>query len=251
MAVLDRITNGDIQYLVVNVDPSAGGGQAAAIGSFAHRDNAGAGELYFKFAAADTSWELVRSGLVDLTSEVTGVLPVTNGGTGFNASTVTDGQILIGDDAANGFDLTTLTAGTNISIVNGAGSITINNTAAGAATVANVSTTDATVTTIATISLAAADTVTMVAAKIYGIVTGGAGGNDQRIVTFVRTFSAKNDGGVVTLEQTQSDQTFKETALAAYAVSGSISGTNLLLRVMGGATDNVNWETEYVTSAVA
>lgn len=53
-------------------------------------------------------------------------LGVASGGTGFDASTVTDGQLLIGDDAANSFDLATLTATANeTEVTNGAGSITI------------------------------------------------------------------------------------------------------------------------------
>src|SRR6185369_10956467 len=69
---------------------------------------------------------------VDLTSEVTGILPVANGGTGVDGSTVTDGQLLIGNDGANGYTLATLTAGSGISITNGAGSITIAQSGSGA-----------------------------------------------------------------------------------------------------------------------
>lgn len=58
-------------------------------------------------------------------NNIGGTLNVTKGGTGVNASGVTDGQLLIGNDAANGFSLAALTAGANISITNGAGTITI------------------------------------------------------------------------------------------------------------------------------
>lgn len=67
-------------------------------------------------------------GKVGLASHVAGILPVANGGTGLGASSVADGQLLIGNDTTNGFDLATLTAGTGISVTNGAGSITIANT---------------------------------------------------------------------------------------------------------------------------
>jgi hypothetical protein len=56
------------------------------------------------------------------TSEVSGILPVANGGTA--TSTVpTNGQLLIGN--GTGYAVSNLTPGSNISITNGAGSITI------------------------------------------------------------------------------------------------------------------------------
>ena len=59
---------------------------------------------------------------VCLTSDVSGALPVANGG--FGQSSYTDGQLLIGNTAGC-LTKTTLTAGTNIAITNSAGSITI------------------------------------------------------------------------------------------------------------------------------
>lgn len=249
MAILDLITIGDIRLHHVDADPSAGGGLAADIGSLAMFDNGGAGELYLKTGAAATAWSLVREGLVDLTSEVTGVLPVANGGTGLNASTVTAGQLLIGNDTNNDFDLATLTAGSGISVVNADGSITIS--AVGGATSATVQTTDATVTTIATLDLSTADTVSYVEARFLAIVSGGTGGNDQKVCSFKRYFTAKNDGGVVTLEFTESARTFKDSALSAYDVDANASGTDLLLRVTGQANDNVEWKVEYILTSHA
>ena len=79
---------------------------------------------------------------VDLTSDVTGTLPVSNGGTG--ASTLTDGGVLLGSgtgavtatgvltngqlligDGSGDPTVAALTAGTGIDVTNGAGSITI------------------------------------------------------------------------------------------------------------------------------
>ena len=62
---------------------------------------------------------------ISLTSEVTGILPVANGGTGVDATTVTDGQLLIGNDAGNGFTLAALVQGNGMTITNGAGSISL------------------------------------------------------------------------------------------------------------------------------
>jgi len=92
---------------------------------------------------ADPTW-----GQVDLGTDVTGTLPVTNGGTG--AATLTDGGILLGSGTGaitalaqptdgqlpignTGSDPTmaTITAGANISVVNGGGSITISSSATG------------------------------------------------------------------------------------------------------------------------
>ena len=66
---------------------------------------------------------------VNLTTNVTGTLPVANGGTG--QTTYTDGQLLIGNTATGGVTKATLTAGSNISITNGNGAITINSTGGG------------------------------------------------------------------------------------------------------------------------
>jgi hypothetical protein len=73
---------------------------------------------------------------VSLTSQVSGTLPVANGGTGLT-TTPTNGQIDIGN--GTGFTRTTLTAGSGVSITNGAGSISISATGSGG-TVTSVST---------------------------------------------------------------------------------------------------------------
>jgi hypothetical protein len=61
------------------------------------------------------------------TLTLSGTLNVVNGGTG--QTSYTDGQLLIGNTTGNTLTKSTLTAGTAISITNGAGSITITNTA--------------------------------------------------------------------------------------------------------------------------
>lgn len=66
---------------------------------------------------------------------VSGTLSVGNGGTG--QTTYTDGQLLIGNSTGNTLTKATLTAGTNISITNGNGSITINATSGGSGTVSS------------------------------------------------------------------------------------------------------------------
>jgi len=69
--------------------------------------------------------EDIADSTINLSTKVTDILPVENGGTGLDASTVADGEILIGDSTTNDFKLSTLTAGVGIEIVNAPGSITI------------------------------------------------------------------------------------------------------------------------------
>lgn len=64
----------------------------------------------------------VASSVVSLTTDVSGVLPEANGGTG--ESTYTDGQLLIGN-SSGGLTKATITAGANIAVTNGNGSISI------------------------------------------------------------------------------------------------------------------------------
>jgi len=70
-------------------------------------------------------------------ANVTGTVAVANGGTG--QTTYTNGQLLIGNTTGNTLAKATLTAGTNISITNGAGAITINATDQFVGTVTSVS----------------------------------------------------------------------------------------------------------------
>jgi hypothetical protein len=66
---------------------------------------------------------------VELEHDTNGVLPVKNGGTA--QSTFTNGQLLIGNTTGNTLTKSTLTAGANINISNGTGSITISVTGLG------------------------------------------------------------------------------------------------------------------------
>jgi hypothetical protein len=75
---------------------------------------------------------------VALATDVSGTLPVANGGTG--QTSFTNGQILIGNSTGNTLAKATLTAGCGVTITNGAGSITIAASGGAAATPATLGT---------------------------------------------------------------------------------------------------------------
>ena len=68
-------------------------------------------------------------GKIGLATHVSGTLPVANGGTG--ATSFTNGQLLIGNTTGNTLTPATLTAGTNVTITNGTGTITISSSSSG------------------------------------------------------------------------------------------------------------------------
>lgn len=112
---------GVVKVLSGSLDPSAGGGVVAPQGSIYLSTTNG---LYEKTGAAATAWTKVGLLPIDLTTDVTGILPVANGGTGLDGSSAANGSLLIGNNS--GFTLSTLTGTANqVSVTNGAGSITL------------------------------------------------------------------------------------------------------------------------------
>lgn len=103
---LTSYTTGDILYA------------SAATTLAALADVATGNALISGGVGAAPSW-----GKIGLTTHISGTLAVGNGGTG--QTTYTDGQLLIGNTTGNTLTKATLTAGTNITITNGSGSITI------------------------------------------------------------------------------------------------------------------------------
>lgn len=150
---------GVVKVMSGSVDPSAGAGVAAPVGSAYLSTTDG---LFIKTGVANTGWTKNALLPVDLTSEVTGILPTANGGTGSSnlgtgvlkassgaisagsvdlasevsgtlpignggtalSATPTNGQLLIGN--GTNYTLAGLTGTANqVSVANGAGSITL------------------------------------------------------------------------------------------------------------------------------
>jgi hypothetical protein len=81
---------------------------------------------------------------VGMATSYAGTVPVTKGGTGL-ISTPTDGQLLIGSTSGSDYVLSTLTAGSGVSITNSSGGITIAATGSGG-TVTSISNSDGSLT---------------------------------------------------------------------------------------------------------
>ena len=81
-------------------------------------------DLSFGVVKSDFTGTL-SAGSVDLaTTDVTGTLPPSHGGTG-QSGLPGDGQILIGNGSTGGYELTTLAAGDSVRVTNGPGSVRI------------------------------------------------------------------------------------------------------------------------------
>jgi phage-related tail fiber protein len=125
-------------------------------------------------------------------SHVTGILPVANGGTGLNTSAAANGQLLIGN--GSGFALANLTAGTGVTITNGAGTISIAVNSATFLLVANYVVRESPTGTIngtnAAFTLAATPVAGTEQVYVNGILQNSGAGNDYTISGATITFLA-------------------------------------------------------------
>jgi len=209
-----------------------------------------------------------------LATGVTGTLPVANGGTG--QTTYTNGQLLIGNSTGNTLAKATLTQGTGISITNGAGSITIANSApdqtvaltgSGATTVTGtypnftISSTNttyslATSTTLGLIELTsdtvqttAANAVTSTASRTYGLQVNATGQGvvnvpwTDTVYTLPAATSTVRGGielGSDTVQATAANAV-TSTASRTYALQVNADGQGVVNVPWTGTVTSVSW----------
>ena len=175
----------------------------------------------------------ILSGPVNLATQVTGTLPVGNGGTG-TASTPSNGQLLIGN--GTNYTLATLTGTTNqINVSNGAGSITLS-------TPQNIATTSTptfasetlTATTnqlvLGTTNTTTLNAVAPASSRVYTIPDAGGA------ASFVMTEGAQTINGNKTLSGVTSLATKISSGSSTYAVGtvGTASTASMLVTGTGG-----------------
>jgi len=229
---LGSYTAGDIIYLgstagtFTNVKPYAP--NHIVILGVVERANSGNGQIYVKVS---NGWELEElhnvaaqsptngqtivynstsdlweKNTVSLTAGVNGTLPVANGGTG--QTSFTNGQLLIGNTTGNTLSKATLTAGTNVSITNGSGSITIN----------------ATDQYVGTVTSVAALTIGTTGTDLSSTV---ANGTTTPVITLnVPTASASNRGALSSTDWSTFNG--KQAALVSGSNIKTVGGTSLL-----------------------
>lgn len=142
-----------------------------------------------------------------------GTLAVANGGTG--QTTYTNGQLLIGNSTGNTLTKATLTAGTGVTITNGAGSITISATGSGTVTSVNASggttgmsfsggpiTTSGTLTMAGTLAVANGGTALTSTPSNGQLLVGNGSGYTLATLTAGTGISISNGSGSITITNT-------------------------------------------------
>jgi len=108
-------------------------------------------------------------------------------------------------------------------------------------------TTDASVQAINTIATAA-DTVMLVEARVIAKCTGGSSGTPGDCASYIRTFRVKRVGGTVTILNVDSMYTSEDKTL--WNVTITLSGTNVLVNVVGVANNNITWDSTVIVQVL-
>ncbi|CAB5228851.1 hypothetical protein UFOVP1544_39 [uncultured Caudovirales phage] len=188
-----------------------------------------------------TQWFRWLNNVYTITGSGLGITPVINGGTGLG-TIPTNGQLLIGN--GTGYSLNTLTAGTGITVTNGAGAISIVNngvtSVSGTGTVNGITLTG-TVTTAGNLTLGGTLSGVSLTTQVSGtlpIANGGTGTTSTAFASLTTNVSgilpiANGGTGTSTAGVSATIVTAKLTALGA---DGSMTFTNGLLTAQTPAT---------------
>ena len=178
---------------------------------------ASANTKYLQSDGNNASWDAITVS----TSDITGTLAVTNGGTG--ETSYTDGQLLIGNSTGNTLTKASLTAGSGVTITPGAGSIQIAFTGPGAGSVTSVAATVPSIFSIAGSPITSSGTLAMTySGTALPVLNGGTG------------LTAGTSGGVL-----------------AYTASGTLASSGVLAQygvVLGGGAGAVPTSTAVGTA---
>ena len=183
-----------------------------------------------------------------LSTGVTGTLPIANGGTAVTSAPA-NGQLLIGN--GTGYTLATLTAGTGVSITNGAGTITINAPEVGTVTA---------VTATAPLASSGGNTPDISLTGTVGVANGGTGattltGYVKASATAAFTAVAQIPNTDISGLGTMSTQNANNVAITGGAIDGTTvgattpgSGAFTTLVAAGASITSANVGTAVVTT---